>query len=125
MKRTYNDKISLKANESLARRAQKVQMEKRLIVVIGIIVISLGILLGSSISAFASAREKVRIHKYYTSIQLRQGDSLWELAGEYASTDQSEQEFIDEVCEVNGISESNILHSGQYLVVPYYSDVEQ
>ncbi len=44
MKRTYNDKISLKANESLARRAQKVQMEKRLIVVIGIIVISLGIL---------------------------------------------------------------------------------
>ena len=118
MKRTYNDKISLKANESLARRAQKVQMEKRLIVVIGIIVISLGILLGSSISAFASAREKARIHKYYTSIQLRQGDSLWELAGEYASTDQSEQEFIDEVCEVNGISESNILHSGQYLVVP-------
>ncbi|OLA75793.1 MAG: hypothetical protein BHW45_04010 [Roseburia sp. CAG:197_41_10] len=100
-------------------------MEKRLIVVIGIIVISLGILLGSSISAFASAREKARIHKYYTSIQLRQGDSLWELAGEYASTDQSEQEFIDEVCEVNGISESNILHSGQYLVVPYYSDVEQ
>ena len=125
MKRTYNDKIYLKANESLARRAQKVQMEKRLIVVIGIIVISLGILLGSSISAFASAREKARIHKYYTSIQLRQGDSLWELAGEYASTDQSEQEFIDEVCEVNGISESNILHSGQYLVVPYYSDVEQ
>lgn len=125
MKRTYNDKISLKANESLARRAQKVQMEKRLIVVIGIIVISLGILLGSSISAFASAREKARIHKYYTSIQLRQGDSLWELAGGYASTDQSEQEFIDEVCEVNGISESNILHSGQYLVVPYYSDVEQ
>ena len=125
MKRTYNDKISLKANESLARRAQKVQMEKRLIVVIGIIVISLGILLGSSISAFASAREKARIHKYYTSIQLRQGDSLWERAGEYASTDQSEQEFIDEVCEVNGISESNILHSGQYLVVPYYSDVEQ
>ena len=125
MKRTYNDKISLKANESLARRAQKVQMEKRLIVVIGIIVISLGILLGSSISAFASAREKARIHKYYTSIQLRQGDSLWELAGEYASTDQSEQEFIGEVCEVNGISESNILHSGQYLVVPYYSDVEQ
>ena len=125
MKRTYNDKISLKANESLARRAQKVQMEKRLIVVIGIIVISLGILLGSSISAFASAREKARIHKYYTSIQLRQGDSLWELAVEYASTDQSEQEFIDEVCEVNGISESNILHSGQYLVVPYYSDVEQ
>ena len=125
MKRTYNDKISLKANESLARRAQKVQMEKRLIVVIGIIVISLGILLGSSISAFASAREKARIHKYYTSIQLRQGDSLWELAGEYASTDQSEQEFIDEVCEVNGISESNILHRGQYLVVPYYSDEEQ
>ena len=125
MKRTYNDKISLKANESLARRAQKVQMEKRLIVVIGIIVISLGILLGSSISAFASAREKARTHKYSTSIQLRHGESLWKLAGEYASTDQSEQEFIDEVCEVNGISESNILHSGQYLVVPYYSDVEQ
>lgn len=125
MKRTYNDKISLKANESLIKRAQKVQMEKRLIVVISIIVVSLGILLGSSISAFASAREKAQLHKYYTSVQLRQGDSLWKLAGEYASTDQSEQEFIDEVCEVNGISESNTLHSGQYLVVPYYSETEQ
>lgn len=125
MKRTYNDKISLKANESLTRRAQKVQMEKRLIVVISIIVVSLGILLGSSISAFASAREKAPLHKYYTSVQLRQGDSLWKLAGEYASTDQSEQEFIDEVCEVNGISESNTLHSGQYLVVPYYSETEK
>lgn len=125
MKRTYNDKISLKANESLTRRAQKVQMEKRLIVVISIIVVSLGILLGSSISTFASAREKAQLHKYYTSVQLRQGDSLWKLAGEYASTDQSEQEFIDEVCEVNGISESNTLHSGQYLVVPYYSETEK
>lgn len=125
MKRTYNDKISLKANERLTRRAQKVQMEKRLIVVISIIVVSLGILLGSSISAFASAREKAQLHKYYTSVQLRQGDSLWKLAGEYASTDQSEQEFIDEVCEVNGISESNTLHSGQYLVVPYYSETEK
>lgn len=125
MKRTYNDKISLKANESLTRRAQKVQMEKRLIVVISIIVVSLGILLGSSISAFASAWEKAQLHKYYTSVQLRQGDSLWKLAGEYASTDQSEQEFIDEVCEVNGISESNTLHSGQYLVVPYYSETEK
>ena len=125
MKRTYNDKISLKANESLTRRAQKVQMEKRLIVVISIIVVSLGILLGSSIRAFASAREKAQLHKYYTSVQLRQGDSLWKLAGEYASTDQSEQEFIDEVCEVNGISESNTLHSGQYLVVPYYSETEK
>lgn len=100
-------------------------MEKRLIVVISIIVVSLGILLGSSISAFASAREKAQLHKYYTSVQLRQGDSLWKLAGEYASTDQSEQEFIDEVCEVNGISESNTLHSGQYLVVPYYSETEK
>lgn len=125
MKRTYNDKISLKANESLTRRAQKVQMEKRLIVVISIIVVSLGILLGSSISAFASAREKAQLHKYYTSVQLRQGDSLWKLAREYAATDQSEQEFIDEVCEVNGISESNTLHSGQYLVVPYYSETEK
>ena len=125
MKRTYNDKISLKANESLTRRAQKVQMEKRLIVVISIIVVSLGILLGSSISAFASAREKAQLHKYYTNVQLRQGDSLWKLAGEYASTDQSEQEFIDEVCEVNGISESNTLQSGQYLVVPYYSETEK
>ena len=29
--------------------------------------------------------------------------------------------FIDEVCELNGISKDNTLHSGEYLVVSYYS----
>lgn len=125
MERVYNDKISQRANECLARRACKVRAEKRMIVIIGIIVVSLLILLGSSISAFASSRSPKTLHKYYTSIQIEQGDTLWTLADDYIIDGvMSKEEFIDEVCQINRISENDILHSGRSIVVAYYSAEE-
>ena len=109
MKRVYNEKISPRANESLTRREHTVQTQKRVIVLVCII-------------TFAGSRAEQPIHKYYTSVQLQKGDSLWSLADQYAASDRtSRAQFIDEVCELNGISEDNTLHSGEYLVVSYYS----
>ena len=122
MKRVYNEKISPRANESLTRREHTVQTQKRVIVLVCVLVILAVILIGNSIITFAGSRAEQPVHKYYTSVQLQKGDSLWSLADQYAASDRtSRAQFIDEVCELNGISEDNTLHSGEYLVVSYYS----
>jgi len=59
--------------------------------------------------------------KYYTSIQIESGDTLWAIASEYITDDYSDMnEYIREVCSINHITEDEI-HAGQYIVVPYYS----
>ena len=107
MKRVYNEKISPRANESLTRREHTVQTQKRVIVLVCVLVIFAVILIGNSIITFAGSRAEQPVHKYYTSVQLQKGDSLWSLADQYAASDRtSRAQFIDEVCELNGISEA-------------------
>jgi len=61
-------------------------------------------------------------YKYYKSITVSRGDSLWTYAAEYADEDQydSYQNYIDEVLQMNGLSSESIT-AGQHLIVPYYS----
>ena len=54
MKRVYNEKISPRANESLTRREHTVQTQKRVIVLVCVLVIFAVILIGNSIITFAS-----------------------------------------------------------------------
>ncbi len=59
--------------------------------------------------------------KYYTSIQLMEGDTLWSIADTYRTGEyESVQAYIDEVCSLNHI-DANEIHAGQYLTIPYYS----
>jgi cell division protein YceG involved in septum cleavage len=82
------------------------------------------VLLGGSIRAFASSQSsRTPMHKYYTSIQVEKGDSLWSIADDYVIDGvQSREDFIDEVCALNHISRQDILQRGDHLVVMYYSD---
>ena len=62
-------------------------------------------------------------YKYYTSIQIQTGDTLWSIAGVYMTGEYpSIDAYIDEVCSINHIAPDEI-HAGQYLTIPYYSDV--
>lgn len=122
MKRVYNEKISPRANESLTKREHTVLIQKRIIILAVILIMFVFLLIGNSILTFASSRNETPVHKYYTSVQLQKGDSLWSLADEYAASDYaSREQFMDEVCKLNKISKENTLHSGEYLVVSYYA----
>ena len=60
-------------------------------------------------------------YKYYTSIQVESGDTLWDIASEYISDEYSNMnEYITEVCTINHISKDEI-RTGQCLVLPYYA----
>lgn len=58
--------------------------------------------------------------KYFTSIQIKKGDSLWTIAKSRMTEEyRSVTEYIEEVCEANHIYDGEI-KEGMYLVVPYY-----
>ena len=69
----------------------------------------------------SNAKEEHETYKYYTSIQIQEGDSLWEIAQEYGALAHIDsRDYIAEVKEINHLQGDEI-HSGQYLTIPYYS----
>lgn len=117
MRRTYNTKISERANRSLSRRETQVRIQKCFIAIFIILVISLGILLGTGIHVFAGNNETQMPQKYYKSICVEAGDTLWDIAGEYADAlRMSRKEYVDEVRRLNGIDADEI-HAGEYIVI--------
>ena len=59
--------------------------------------------------------------KYYTSIEIQPGDSLWALCQEYMSEEYAApSEYIEEVRQLNHLIDDSIT-AGGYLVLPYYS----
>jgi cell division protein YceG involved in septum cleavage len=99
-------------------------MQKHMLALAVLVIIAVMILLGSRISTFASSHTvRTPLYKYYTSIQVEKGDSLWSIADDYIIDGvQSRDDFIDEVCQLNHISRQDILQSGEHLVIMYYSD---
>ena len=62
--------------------------------------------------------------KYYKSIEITDGDTLWSIAKENMSEEyDSVYAYIEEVMEMNNL-ESDQIHSGQYLTVAYYDVLE-
>lgn len=61
--------------------------------------------------------------KYYTSITVGVGESLWDLAGEYMDSAHyiSRERYIAEVCSINHLDDENDITAGQLLILPYYS----
>lgn len=120
--RKYNHKISERANESLRKREAVVRRQRSVLAIAIILVVTLGILLGSSINALASSDKDISSYnKYYVSIRVESGDTLWTIADKYVEGfNLSKTDYIQEVCQINGISEDNI-KAGDHIVVPYYS----
>jgi len=120
--RKYNHKISERANDNLKKREAVVRKQKSILAITVIVVVALGILLGSSINAMASSDKDVAsFNKYYVSIRVESGDTLWTIADEYVDGFNIEKtDYIEEVCQINEISQNDI-HAGDYIVVPYYS----
>lgn len=63
-------------------------------------------------------------NKYYTSITVQENDTLWDLARQYNPGDVSRAMFIDEIKQMNNMT-SDIIYSGQRLLIYYYSDIKK
>lgn len=74
-----------------------------------------------SILSNAKDHEKPVEYKYYASIPVESGDTLWSIAADHMGTHyDSPQEYIKEVKQMNSLRNEDI-QEGMYLVVPYYT----
>ena len=121
MSREYNKKLSPEINAKLSRRENQVRRQKRILAISAIVVISLIVLLGSSIHAFASNSDDVNLYTYYESVQVEDGDTVWTIADRYVNTSKiSKQDYVNEICSMNHLQNGQI-HAGEYIIVATYS----
>lgn len=64
----------------------------------------------------------IRLNKYYKSITIEPGDTLWSIAQEYKSGDYpSTEAYVRELMDINGVHNGNIT-AGRKLIVAYYAE---
>ncbi len=86
---------------------------------------SLSFRLGGFLSNAESGREEAAQHKYYASIAVKEGDTLWSIAQEHMGTHyDSVESYIAELCRINSLDGDKI-QAGMYLVIPYYAAADR
>lgn len=98
-------------------------MKKRTIY--GVIIIALFIFASGFFitKSFAKEENSTPNYKYYTSIKIENGDTLWSIAERYISNEyESIYDYIRELKKMNNLSNDNIV-AGENITVAYYSDV--
>lgn len=76
----------------------------------------------STATAHGNTLEEPVSYKYYKSIEIQPGDTLWSIAETYRSGNSSGisiYEYISEVRQINSL-ESDSIQDSSYLTVPYY-----
>lgn len=82
-------------------------------------VIMTGAIFYSSIKSHAGSG-----FKYYTSVTVEAGETLWSLADGYIDYDyyKDKDKYISEVQSINHLDDDYTIIAGQFLIVPYYSE---
>lgn len=103
-------------------RLQRERRRKCLAVLLAVFA-AIGMILICSVSYGALDSRANDGFKYYTSVTVEAGSSLWELAEEYVDGVHydSRESYIAEVCSINHLADENAITAGQMLILPYYS----
>lgn len=110
----------IRMKENTYRRQRELQRH----IFISIFTICITVMLALSIFSIRSdakdGSEAIEM-KYYTSIEVTSGDTLWTIATDHMGMHyDSETDYIKEVMQMNALHNDTI-YAGQHLVIPYYS----
>ena len=122
--RTTFDSYEIKRREIFYRqrmRNRKAELRKKIMIVASLILMIFVMVGIFSLNSRAVGKDDQKF-KYYTSIQLTYGDTLWSIADKYMDADYYDHfSYIAEVKSINHIHDENSVTAGKYLIVPYYS----
>ena len=109
-------------NRAKQKRAKVVARRKMILLLTTVLLITIGSIVFGSIfsSAQSSAEESGIQYKYYNSIEIKKGDSLWSIANEYCEDEyyDNTKDYVIELKEINNLKSEKI-HYGQRLIVAY------
>jgi cell division protein YceG involved in septum cleavage len=99
------------------------QANKKRIWIFGIAILFLAAILSVGfITKTVSAQRTGERVKHVTSIEIQKGDTLWSIASEFYSDEYDDlNEYIEEIKCSNGMA-SDEIHTGNYIIVPYFAD---
>lgn len=108
-RRIWNNKI---------RRQRELRKNILLTVLTICLVITLSFIVCGFLSNAKTGEEGITF-KYYKSIMVDNGDTLWSIAAENKASGMDTEVFVKEIKKINGLHEDKIT-MGNYLIVPYY-----
>ena len=98
--------------------------ERRKNILLTILTLCLVLTLSFSVNGFLSNAKTdssdIQI-KYYKSIMVEHGDTLWSIAVKHANSSMNTADFVNEIRNLNALHGDTIT-AGSYLVVPYFSN---
>ena len=106
---------------------ERFDLKKAVLTIILVLSCCFTALFATAKPAAAGKKQQNTLYKYYTSITVRQGDTLWEIAEgrledeQTASGYKNVHSFMKEIIALNHLKDGNYLLAGQKLIVPYYS----
>lgn len=99
------------------RRAKAVRFFTALVVISVIVFV---ILFANKNQAQAvEGADSVPLKKYYKTITIQPGDTLWSIAGEYKMASSTTKEYVEELMIMNDLPNDDIT-SGMKLLITYY-----
>lgn len=103
-------------------RRQKEMRKNFLLVMMTICLVAACSISVSSFASNAKDESSTVSYKYYKSITIENGDTLWSIAQEHMDMKHYDSvlDYIKEVKQMNALSGDDITY-GQSLVIPYYS----
>ncbi len=116
-----NSEIRIRNNK--IRRQQIVRRQYMIISVVLFVAMFLTVFNLMSFKSSAQSDTFVPEYKYYKTVTIHSGDTLWNLASEEYSSDHYKnlESYISEICSINSIDSDTKLYSGETLIIPYYS----
>ena len=106
----------------MTKQQRIAQLRRRTaLLIFTVLLIAVLSILGFAFSSKAQS-DSEHLNKYYKSISIEYGSTLYDIALEYSNSDVCTIEaYINEVRHINHLSEDDNIYSGQLLIVPYYS----
>ncbi|MBR1670035.1 MAG: LysM peptidoglycan-binding domain-containing protein [Butyrivibrio sp.] len=124
----YNDPRYYSRSEIRIRRnkLRRQRIVRRQIVLLSLavaLIIFMIIFLASSFMSDAKSDSYEPLFKYYKTVTVHAGDSLWNIARDNytAARYSSIDEYMSEICSINAISDIDRLNAGEAVIIPYYS----
>ena len=114
-----NTDYTTKALINRQNRRRQVRQHRIALILSLFSIITASILL-ISFSTEANDMEHQPSYKYYKSIEITKGDTLWSIANDNFDSAHYKDINVSEVKKLNTLSSNDII-AGRYVIVPYYA----
>ncbi|MFV0364313.1 MAG: LysM peptidoglycan-binding domain-containing protein [Suipraeoptans sp.] len=107
------------SNRSIKRK-RSLYIRKLLTCAFSMVIICMFVFISTTDAANAKDEPANPTYKYYKSVYIEQGDTLWSIAKEHKN-DETTQAYINELKEINNLTSDNI-EDCKHLMVAYYDN---